>query len=441
MNIKELKNDGLTLQVSLELSKEDYAEKKKKELNKFRRDADIKGFRKGMAPMSLVEKIHGHSALVEAINTLISENLNKYIQDNNLAIIGEPLPNEEQEAKNDWTNGEDFKFVFDIALAPKVELALSAEDKIPYYEVTISAKAKAEYKANLLKQFGKLDNTDIVKDEDFVIADFVQGEKTVESTYISLKSIEDQAVKDMFIGKKVGDTFDIDVVASFPNEVDRAAMLKMKKEELAELSPVFTLTIKEIKNFVDAKLGKELYTQIFGEGVVNNAEEFEAKMVEKMKEEFKQEVDYRFMLDAREYLMKKADIKLPEEFMKKWLFNANEGKFTMEQIEAEFPMFAKDFAWQTIAQFIKKEQNIEITKEAVMEQARKFAAYQFAMYGISNIPQEHIDKYAETLLTKENEGRRIYEKVEEELVLNYVRSVVTLEKSKIASDKLRKMNE
>ena len=160
-----------------------------------------------------------------------------------------------------------------------------------------------------------------------------------------------------------------------------------------------------------------------------------------MKQEFKQESDYRFMLDAREYLMKKADIKIAEDFMKKYLFTVNEGKFKMEEVEKEFPLFLKDFCWQTISQQIVKDQKLEIKKEDLVEQARKMASYQFAMYGINNVPEEHLSKYAENILGSEKDARRVYEKVEEDMVLNYVRSTVTLEKKKISIDKLRKMNE
>ncbi len=440
MNIKELLNDGLTIKVEMNFVKEDYAEQVKKILGKYRKDADIKGFRKGMAPLSLIEKMHGQNALANAINDIISEQLNKYVQDNKLSIIGEPLPIEEFESKNDWVNGSDFTFGFEIALAPKVDFKLSEKDEITYYKLNVSAKAKAEFKANMLKQFGKLENTDEVKDEDFMIVDLVQGETRVESTYVALKGME-QLAKDMFIGKKVGDSMDINTVEVFPNEADRAAMLKVKKEELATMEPMWNLTVKEIKTFVSAKLGKEFYTQAFGEGVVNNAEEFDAKLTERMEEEGVQETDYRFMLDAREYLINLTDIKLPEDFMKRWLYMMNEGKFSMEDIEKDFPLFLKDFRWQTIAQYIMREQKLEITKEAMMEKARQLAAYQFAMYGMSNLPQEHIDKFAENLLSQEKEGRRIYEKVEEDLVIGYVRSVVTLKEKKITSEKLREMNE
>lgn len=440
MNIKELKKDDLLIQVEMNFGKEDYADKKKKMLNKFRREADIKGFRKGMAPMTLVEKMHGHSALVDAVNELISENLNKYIQDNKLAIIGEPLPNEEKESKNDWIGGENFEFVFDIALAPKVDVKLSSEDKITYNEVTTTEKDKAQYKSNILKQYAKLEDCDAVKDEDFMVADFIQGETKIEKVYVSMKTVKDED-KAMFLGKKVGDAMEIDVVKLFPNEADRAAMLKVKKEELDNYAPVWQFIIKEVKNYVDAVPGEELYTMLFGKDVVKTEEEFNAKLEERMNQEYKQESDYRFMLDTREYLLKKADIKIAEDFMKRYLFTANEGKFKMEEIEKEFPLFLKDFCWQTISQQIVKDQKLEIKKEDLEAQARKMAAYQFAMYGINNVPEEHLNKYAENILNSEKDARRVYEKVEEDLVLNYVRGVVTIEKKKISIDKLRKMNE
>lgn len=440
MDIKELKKDDLLIQVEMNFGKEDYAEKKKKLLNKFRREADIKGFRKGMAPMSLVEKMHGHSALVDSINELISENLNKYIEDNKLTIIGEPLPNEEKESKNDWLEGENFQFVFDIALAPKFDVSLSAEDKVISYDVTLSEKDKEQYKSNILKQYAKLENCDVVKDEDFMVGDFVQGETKIEKVYVSMKSVKDEG-KSIFLGKKAGDSMDIDVVELFPNEADRAAMLKVKKEELGNFAPVWNFTINEVKNYVDAVPGEELYTMMFGKDVVKTEEEFNTKLEERMKQEFKQESDYRFMLDAREYLMKKADIKIAEDFMKKYLFTVNEGKFKMEEVEKEFPLFLKDFCWQTISQQIVKDQKLEIKKEDLVEQARKMASYQFAMYGINNVPEEHLSKYAENILGSEKDARRVYEKVEEDMVLNYVRSTVTLEKKKISIDKLRKMNE
>ena len=439
MKITQKSADDLTLIVTLSIEKEDYTEKRKKILIDYRRKAEIKGFRKGMAPMSFIEKIHGKAAQLDAVNNVISEGLNNYINDNKINIIGEPLPNETEQKPIDWENDEQFEVSFDLALAPKVELALTAKDKITYYEVDINEEEIQKQKTNLLKQYGTLQNTDSIEEDDFIIADLNQEQMQIEGTYIAVKSVTDKKIKKSLIGKKAGDELVIDVNKAFENETDRAAMLKVKKEELAGINPEFTLIVKEVKRFKEAELGEELYDRMFGKGVVTTEEEFNAKIKERLQMEYSQESDYRFMLDARDALIEKAAIALPEDFLKRWLFSANEGKFTMEEIEKDFPLFLKDFRWQLIRQYITKEQDIKVTRENLLDHARKVAAYQFAMYGLNNAPAEQINHYAESLLSNEKEGKRIYEKVEDDMVIEYVRSVVSLNKKAISIEKLHEL--
>ncbi len=439
MKITQKNVDDLTMIVTLNIEKEDYSGKKQEILKKFRRDADIKGFRKGMAPMSIIEKMHGRSAMLDAVNNVISEGLNNHITENKLNIIGEPLPNETEQKPIDWENDQEFSVSFDLAVAPKVEINLTSDDKIPFYEVKVSKKEKEEYVSNLRKQYGTLEDTETVEDDDFIIADLVQQDNSVEGTYIALRSIADKQAKDLFIGKKSGDSFEIDVNKAFENETDRAAMLKVKKEELSSINPVYTVVVKEVKRFKDAQENQDFYDKVFGPGNVSSSEEFAKMIDERMKSEHANECDYRFMLDARDALIEKAAIALPEEFLKRWLFTANEGKFTMEEIEKDFELFLKDFRWQLIRQYITKEQKLSVTRENLLDHARKIAGYQFAMYGLNNAGQDQIDKYAESLLANEKEGRRIYEKVEEDLVLDYVRSVVSLDKKGVSIEKLREL--
>ena len=440
MKVTQKQAEDLTLMVSLTIGNDDYAPKIKKILGDYRRNADIKGFRKGMAPMSMIEKMHGQSAMVDAVNNLISDGLNNFINDNKLNIIGEPLANETEQKPVSWKAGEDMEFIFDIALAPKVELNLSAEDKIVYYEAELSKDEIAKYKSNVLRQFGQLGVVDVIgEEEDFIIADLIQGETRVEGTYVALRSIEDKKIKKQFMGKKAGDEFDVDVNKAFVNEADRAALLKVTKEELASVEPMWKIVVKEVKRFIEPEINQELFNKMFGEGVVNTIEEFEAKIVERMRSEYAQESDYRFMLDARDYLIEKAAIAVPEKFLKRWLFTANEGKFTMDEIEKDFGLFLKDFRWQMIRQYFVKEQKLETKREELVAQAKNIAAYQFAMYGLPNVPEEQLNQYADSLLSNEKEGRRIFDKVEEDKVIGYVRSVVKLDKKSVSVDKLREM--
>ena len=440
MKVEQVKINDLSYELVVTIEKADAQDKKKKALNEYRRKAEIRGFRKGMAPMSLIEKMHGVQALVEAVNQMISEGINNHIAENQLNILGEPLPNEEKQKSIDWENDESYEFVFDIALSPKVEFTLDANDKIVSYNVAVSEEAKNAYKSNMLKQFGKLENIEEVKDEEsFIVADLEQGENKVEGTYVTLRQMADEA-KAQFLGKKVGESFDVNVNETFTNETDRAALLKVKKEELATVEPMWKVTVKEVKTFVEAEQNQDLYDRMFGEGVVTDEAGFDAKIVERIAMEYKQEADFRFVLDAREYLLNKTNIELPEEFMKKWLFTINEGKFTMEDIEKDFALFCKDFRWQMISQYIMREQKMEITREEVLAVAKQMAKYQFAMYGLNDVPEEQLNHYAESILANDKEGRRIVEKTEQDKVIGYVKSVVTLEEKEISIEDLQAMN-
>ena len=440
MKIEKKQVDDLTFQLNLTIDKADCAEKVKKSLNEYRRKADIKGFRKGMAPMSLIEKMHGATALAESVNSLISDSINNYISENKLNILGEPLPNEQLQKPIDWEKDTSYEFVFDLATVPEIKLQLSKKDKLVSYEVEISDEARQNYKSNMLRQFVKLADAEAAGEDDFIIADLEQNGTVIEGTYISLKSIKNKTIKKKFLGKKVGSSFDIDVNKTFVNEADRAALLKIKKEDLKDIDPNYKVTVKEIKTFVEAEQNQDLYDRLFGKDVVKDEAGFDAKVDERLKADYERESDFRFMLDTRDYLIKKCDIKLPEDFLKRWLYTINEGKFTMEEIEKDFNIFLKDFRWQLIRQYIVREQKIEIKREDLLAEAKKIAALQFAMYGLNDVPQEQLEQYAQSVLGNENEGRRIYERTEEEKVLSYVKGVVTIEKKPVSIEDLQKMN-
>lgn len=438
MKVSQKKVDEQNLTVTIVLEKEDWAEPRKKKLNEFRRTADIKGFRKGMAPMSLIERIHGGQALAEVLNTQVSEQIQNFIESKKLDIIGEPLPSEKEE-KNDWDNPDTFSFSFDIALAPKLEFTVSAEDKIPYYQVNATAKALKDYKASLLKQYGTLETGKTAKADDFVIADFEAGDRKVEAAYVAVRSIQDEEIKKSFVGLKAGDVRDVDIVKTFVNETDRAAMFKVKKEELSELPADWKMTVKEIKTFVDAKPVQATFDQIFGKDTVKTEEEFDAKVKERLEAEYVQEGDFRFSTDAKEYFLKKTNIKLPDAFMKRWIFTANDGKYTKEEIEKEYDLFAKDFRWDMIRNQIIKDQKLKTSREDLLAEAKKLAAYQFAMYGMNQVPEETLTQFAERTLADEQQARRIFEKVQDDHALAYIRKTVTLDTKKVSIEKMREL--
>lgn len=439
MEIKQNRVDDLNMTVTFVLGKEDWEESRKKKLNDYRRKAEIRGFRRGMAPMSLIEKVHGGQALAEVLNTTVSEALSKFIEDEKLNILGEPLPSEDSE-KNDWDNPDVFTFSFDLGLAPEVNISVTKEDKVPYYNVTVTKAALDDYRQGLLKQFGQLESAEAAGEDDFIIADFEAGEQKIEGAYVSLRTISDAKVRKSFVGLKKDGTKQVDITKAFANEADRAAMFHVKKEELDTLPAKWKMTVKDVKTFVDAPLTQSTFDQIFGEGSCKDEAEFDAKVKERLQAEYARESDYRFMIDAKEYLIDKAAITLPDAFMKRWIMAANDGKFTMEQIEAEYDLFAKDFRWNMVRGKIMKDNGLKVEMEDVKKQARSMAAYQFAMYGMNNVPEEHLDKYAEQLLGDRQQADRIVEHVEDDIALTWVRNNASLEKKKISLEKMRELN-
>ena len=435
MEITKKQIDDLNIELTLSIAKDDYADKKKKKLNDYRKKAEIKGFRKGMVPASLIEKMYGPSVLVDSVNDVISESLNNYINENSLRVVGEPLSSEDQ-PKTDWVDGNDFTFKFDIAMTPEVSFELSKEDEVLYYNITASEQAKSEMKANLLKQYGSLEDGEAAAEDDFIIVDFEQGETKVEGTYVALRNVA-EGVRPSFVGLKPGDSIDVNVNDAFTNETDRASMLKVEKEELASLDPMFKMTVKTVKTFKPAELNQETFDKIFGEGAVKNEEEFDAKIAERLSAEYKQESDFRFSKDVKEYLVKKAGIALPEKFLKRWIFVANDGKFTMEEIEKEFDLFLEDFRWQMVRSFLMEKYSVKIEEADVLASAKALAAYQFAMYGLNNVPDEQLESYAKSILAQEKDGRRIYEQVEDQKTVDAVREQITLKNKKISVEKFR----
>ena len=434
MKLEQNRIDDLNLELTLAVTAEDYADSRKKKLNDYRKKAEIKGFRKGMVPMSLVEKMYGQSALVDAVNDVVSEGLNNFIHENNLRVLGEPLPSEDQ-PEAEWVAGNDFTFKFDIAENPEVSFELSKDDEIVYYTITVTEAAKKEMKDNLLKQYGSLEEGKKAKEDDFIIVDFEQGETKVEGTYVALRNVAEAARKS-FVGVKPGDVLDVNVNEAFENETDRASMLKVSKDELATLDPMFRMTVKNVKTFVNAPLTEETFEKIFG---VKTEEEFDAKIEERIRAEYAQEADFRFSKDAKTYLLEKAGVNVAEKFLKRWVFVVNEGKFTMEDIEKDWDLFIVDYKWQMVRGYLMDKYGVKIEEADLLASAKGFAAYQFAMYGMNNVPDEQLESFAKNILAQEEQGRRILDQVENEKTFAAVREVVTLKKKKISVDKFREL--
>ena len=365
MKLEQNRIDDLNLELTITVAPEDYEDNRKKRLNDYRKKADFKGFRKGMVPMSLVEKMYGPQALGDSVNDAVATQLNSFIQENNLRVLGEPLPSEDQ-PENAWVAGNEFTFKFDIAENPEISFELSKDDEVTYYTITVTEAAKNEMKNNLLRQYGSLEEGEAAKEEDFIIVDFEQGETKVEGTYVALRNVA-EAARASFVGVKPGDVLDVNVNEAFENETDRASMLKVSKDELATLDPMFKMTVKNVKTFVNAPLTEETFEKIFG---VKTEAEFDAKVEERIRAEYAQEADFRFSKDAKTYLLEKANVTVAEKFLKRWIYVINDGKFSMEDIEKDWAYLIVDYKWQMVRSYLMNKYNVKVRRLIFLQALR-----------------------------------------------------------------------
>ena len=402
-----------------------------------------------MVPIGLIKKMYGKAALIEEINKVVSEGLQKYITDEKLDIIGDPLPKADEQEKFDFDTQQDFTFSFEIGLTPAFELKLSKKNKVSQYEIIIDEKMRNDFLANYTRRYGELRKADETEEKDVIKGNIeaidvdgnvVPSGPSVDETSLGIDIIKDKKIKKDFIGKKIGDAIDFDIKKAYPNDTEIAGILHKKKEEVESLDGNFRFTIKDISRFFPAAVGKELFDRIYGEGVVNSEDEFMKKIEEEIAVNLKRESDYKLMIDIKSLAMEKTDFQLPEEFLKRWLLRVNE-KTTEDQIEKEFDSFRKDLKWQLIRNKVARDNEVKISEEELQKEAENITRYQFQQYGLFYATDEQIANYAKETLKREEDAKRIADKILEEKVINLMKELVKLENKDITVEDFNKLFE
>ncbi|MDX9846890.1 MAG: trigger factor [Tenuifilaceae bacterium] len=447
MNVTHVNSDALNAVLSVKVEQNDYASKVEKTLKDVRKKAVIKGFRPGMAPASLINKMYRRSAIVDEVNKLVSEGISNYITEQKLNILGEPLPSEKQEAI-DWETQNDFEFMFDLAFAPEFEVKLSKRDKAPYYSIKVDEKMRDGYIESISGRYGSYKDTEQADAESLLRATLTELNAdespkedglTVDEGMVSVMLVADEAEKAKFVGAKVGDVMVIDVTKAFPNDTDRSALLKIKKEELTTIEPLFQATITQVQQYAKAEVDQELFDKLFGEGTVTSVEEFHNRLDEDIKQNLKGDSERKLYTDVRDKLIEKFKIELPKEFLVRWLVAINEGKFTQEQIEKDFPHFEKDLKWQLIRDKIAQEQEFKVEQEELVRMAKGYIMNQMMQYGMGQLPEEFIDKYANDLIEKKEERRKMAEQVLGGKVMGWIKEAIKLEEKEVSFEEFKEM--
>jgi trigger factor len=449
MNITLENTDQLNAILTLKVEQADYTERVDTVLKDYRKQAKVDGFRPGMVPMGIIKKRYYTPVMVDEVNKLVSESLFNYMKDNDVRILGEPLPHKDQDQKVDFEKDSEFEFMFDLGLAPELKLDVTAKEKVPFYKIKVDKKQQDEYKEQLFQRYGEFTAVDKAGDNELIKGSLVKVDKEgnevengmrVEGVSLSLEMMKDDDQKVLFSGTAGGDEVVFDVKKAYPNDTELASLLRIDKTEVAMLEGTFKCSIDEVMKFDRAELGQEFYDKVYGEGEVKTEEEFTKRVSDEIALNYERESEYRFMVDAREVLIKKAKIDLPVEFLKRWMVETNE-QLSEEQVNEDFAKYEDDFRWQLIKEFLLKQQDIKVTEDEALEAAKGMALNQYMQYGMANVPDDYLENYAREMMSKPEEARKFYEQKGEEKLIEYIKSTVKLDEKEVSSEKFRKLYE
>jgi trigger factor len=450
MNISKENTDDLNAVLKIRIEESDYAGRVDEVLKDYRKKVQMDGFRPGKVPAGLVRKMYHKPVMVEEINKLVSESISNYLKEEEISILGEPLPREEQPDEIDWDTQTEFEFDFDLGLAPKLDISLTQKDKVPMYEIQLDNKMINDTKESYARRMGQMLPVEQIEGSELVKGDFMQIDKEgnpidegifTADAQISMEVVKDDKIKTSFMACQVGDTVDIDIRKAFPNDTEISSLLRIDKATVPEIVPTFRMHIKEISKFQEAEINQELWDMLYGKDEVKSDAEFEEKIREELRSALSKDSEYRFEIDAKKMMLKKMKFELPVEFLKRWLVLVNEGKFTIEQIDEDFPKFEDDLKWQLIRDQIVKDQEIKVEAEEVKSQAKEIARMQFQQYGMMNIPEENLENYAAEMLKNEDEIRKATEKILDNKVIDHLKAAVRVDNKQITAEKFNKLFE
>jgi len=411
MNISLEKSTPVNARLVVSIAEADYKPQVDKKLKDYRKQASIKGFRPGMVPAQLIQKMYGKSILIDEINQLLGKSVQEYIRENKLSIVGDPMPAQEQQDIIDWDSQKEFEFAYNLGLSGEFTVDFDKIPAVKSYDIKAGEKELNETLENIMKNGGEQINPDSVEDGNMIFGTFTQGEWT-EKSAIPMKSIRDEA-KATFIGAAKDVTLTFDVQDTFVDEKSIELATGNKTGLIGEVSFV----IEDITRTAPAEMNQAFFDKILGEGKVSSEEEFRAEVTNIIQSNYKRESEYLLKIDAEKALLDNVSIELPEEFLKNWLVTINEGKFTSEQIDADFENVKKDLRWTLIKNEIATKNDIKVEYEEVLARTKNMIRGQFGMMGgmgNDNSMDEMIDRIATGYLTDKNKQdnfRKMFDEV------------------------------
>lgn len=450
MNITKENIDALNATITVKIEKNDYEPTVEKVLKDYRKKANMPGFRPGMVPAGLIKKMYGKAVIADEVNKMLSQNLSQYFINEKLSVLGDPLPNEEKQPPINWEKDEDFEFVFDLAMAPDIEVKLDKRNKFTYYTITVDEDTVNKQVEAYTGRFGENVQVEEAGEKDLLRGNFIQLDAEgneiqdgikADRVIVSVDLIKDETIKNEIIGKKTGDSIVLDPIKAYENRHEVGHLLNLSHEDAEKVEGDFRFIILEVLRFKPAEINEELFKKAFGENTeVKTEEDFRNTIKKELQDNFIFSGNYKFAIDTRETLIEKVNMELPEEFLKRWIKVTNKN-LTDEQIENDFPNFMKDLRWQLIRDRLVKDHGVEVTEDDIKAEGKRIAAMQFSQYGMFNVPDEHLENYAAQMMKNEEERKRLFTKAEEDKILDVIKTKVTLEEKEISQEEFNKLLE
>lgn len=436
--------------LTITVEEDDYKEDVEKTLKEYRKKANVPGFRPGQVPMGMIKRQFGSAIKMDAVNKLLGNEIEKYISENNIQMLGEPLGSEKQEAQ-DLEAAPPYTFMFDIAIAPEFKVELTNKDKIDYYDIQVDDELVDKQVKMFAARMGKNVSVEEYQDGDLLKGDMrelddkgntKEGGLTVEDAVIMPKYIKVDEQKKIFDGAKKGDIITFNPKKAYPDSITEvAALLKVKKEEAEQYAGDFSYQITNIDRMQDHAVDQELFDQVYGAGNVKDEKDFRAKIADGLKKQLEHESNYKFLLDLRKYVEDKVGaLTYPDALLKRILKQRNTDK-DEAAIEKNYELSLKELSWDLMRSQLAEQLKVKVTDDDVKNAAIETARMQFAQYGMNDVPEMYVEQYAEKLLKKEDTRHNFVNRAADVKVVEAVKPVVKLNKKKISLDDFQKMTE
>ena len=442
MKITQEKKDDLNALLKINLSSKDYQQKVNDVIKNYCKTANVPGFRKGKVPAGQIKKMYGKSILVEEVNKLLQDSIYKYITENKIEVLGNPLP---LENNIDWENSVDFEFKFEMGLAPDFKVDLDKKVSFNFYKIKADKKMIDHYSNDVAKRYGSMIHPDISEENDLILGDFVQldNKKNIleggisHTASVALDVVMDKKSKKSLVGVSKGSEVIIRINKNFSKDVSH--MLNINKEQADLLDSNFKFTVKNISRMNPSDLNQDLFDKVFGTGTVNNKKEFRSKIQDEIEKSFIVESDRKLKNDIVLHLINKLNLKLPDEFLKKWLLQTNDKNLTLEQIEAEYTQYSKSLRWQLIENKIIKENNLEVTNEDVLNHTKDLIKQNFGQYGQKAPEENKLIEIAGKVLENEDERKKVYNQLYDFKTLSLYKRKFKLNDKSVTYDEFVKL--